>query len=227
VLPDADMAQLAHSVKWGIFYFAGQVCSAQSRLLVHRSVLDDVLDELRKVVNGLTVGPGIENNFLTPVISEHQLSRVESFVQGGLREGAHALTGGSRDRERPGYFMQPTLLTNVAPEMTVMQEEVFGPVLAICPFETIEEAIRIANGTPYGLCAGVYTKDIDRAHWIAARLQAGQVFVNQWFAGGIETPFGGVRQSGFGREKGQEAIFNYVRTKNVGVRIVAPKADGA
>lgn len=220
VLPDADLEQLAHSVKWGIFYFAGQVCSAQSRLLVHRSVYDRVLERLIKVVGDLSIGPGIENHFLTPVISATQLRRVEDLVQSGLEEGARAATGGGRVPGRKGWFMQPTLLTDVRPDMRVMQAEIFGPVLSICPFDTIEDAIRIANGTQYGLCAGVYTKDLDRAHWIAARLQAGQVYINQWFAGGIETPFGGVRQSGYGREKGQEAVNSYIRTKNVGCRIV-------
>jgi aldehyde dehydrogenase (NAD+) len=219
VLPDADLEQVAHSVKWGIFYFAGQVCSAQSRLLVHTSIYDQTVERLRKVVDALTVGPGINNNFLTPVISARQRDRVQSLVEAGLKEGARAVTEGGRVVGHKGYFVEPTLLTEVRPDMRVMQEEIFGPVLAICPYDTLEEAIRIANGTQYGLCAGVYTKNIDKAHWIASRLVAGQVYVNQWFAGGIETPFGGVRQSGFGREKGQEAINSYIRTKNVGVRI--------
>lgn len=226
VLADADLEQVAHSVKWGIFYFAGQVCSAQSRLLVHRSIFDRTVARLKQVVSGLTIGPGMDNHFLTPVISAQQLARVESLVASGIAAGATAVTGGGR-ADRPGYFMQPTLLADVTPDMRVMQEEIFGPVLCLCPFDTVEEAIRIANGTQYGLCAGIYTKDIDRAHWIAARLVAGQVFVNQWFAGGIETPFGGVRQSGFGREKGQEAVASYVRTKNVGIRIVDRDASRA
>lgn len=220
VLKDADLEQVAESVKWGIFYFAGQVCSAQSRLLVQRSIYEETVARLRAMVDGLTIGSGIENNFLTPLISAQQLHRVQTLVDSGLSQGAVATTGGHRVPGYEGHFMQPTLLTSVAPDMRVMQEEIFGPVLSICVFDTIEEAVRIANATAYGLCAGVYTKSLDTAHWIASRLVAGQVFVNQWFAGGIETPFGGTRQSGFGREKGQEALNNYVRTKNVGVRIV-------
>jgi acyl-CoA reductase-like NAD-dependent aldehyde dehydrogenase len=134
------------------------------------------------------------------------------------------VTGGAREPGLAGYFMQPTLLVNVRPEMRVMQEEIFGPVLSIYQYDSIEDAIRVANGTQYGLCAGIFTKDLDRAHSIARRLVAGQVYVNQWFAGGIETPFGGVRNSGYGREKGQEAVLSYIRTKNVGVRIVDPDA---
>ncbi|MGH8138855.1 MAG: aldehyde dehydrogenase family protein [Steroidobacteraceae bacterium] len=220
VLPDADLEQVAESVKWGIFYFAGQVCSAQSRLLVHRSIYDRTVARLKSVVDTLTMGPGLENHFLTPVISAQQLAHVQALVAVGLKEGAVAVTGGHRAPGYDGHYMQPTLLADVTPAMQVMREEIFGPVLSICIFDTIEEAIRIANGTRYGLCAGLYTKDLDKAHWIAARLVAGQVYVNQWFAGGIETPFGGVRESGFGREKGQEAINSYIRTKNVGVRIV-------
>lgn len=223
VLPDADLEQLAESVKWGIFYFAGQVCSAQSRLLVHRSIHARTLQRLQEVVAGLTIGPGVENHFLTPVISAQQLARVQELVDSGLAQGAKAATGGTRAAGAKGHLMQPTLLVDAAPAMRVMREEIFGPVLSICQFDTIEEAVRIANGTNFALCAGIYTKDLDAAQWLAARLVAGQVFVNQWFVGGVETPFGGSRQSGIGREKGQEAIHSYVRTKNVGMRIVAPR----
>ncbi|HEY6482985.1 MAG TPA: aldehyde dehydrogenase family protein [Steroidobacteraceae bacterium] len=223
VLPDADLEQVAESVKWGIFYFAGQVCSAQSRLLVHRSIHDRTVQRLRDVVAQLSIGPGVENHFLTPVICAQQLARVQELVSSGVAQGATAATGGSRAEGYPGYVMQPTLLVDAAPGMRVMREEIFGPVLSICVFDTLEEAVCIANGTNFGLCAGVYTKDLDKAHWLAARLVAGQVFINQWFVGGVETPFGGSRQSGIGREKGQEAIRSYIRTKNVGMRIVAPR----
>jgi aldehyde dehydrogenase (NAD+) len=222
VLDDADPEQVAQSVKSGIFFFAGQVCSAQSRLLVQRSVYEQTIRRLKRVVEGLSIGPGVDNNVLTPLISAQQFARVQSLIDSGIQEGAVALTGGSRALRENGHFMLPTLLVDAAPHMRVMQEEIFGPVLCICAFDTIEEAIRIANGTRYGLCAGIYTKDLDKAHRIAARLVAGQVYVNEWFAGGIETPFGGSRQSGFGREKGQEGLGNYLRTKNVGVRIVDP-----
>ncbi len=115
--------------------------------------------------------------------------------------------------------MQPTIFTGVRPDMAIAQDEVFGPVLAVLGFDEPEEAIEIANGTDYGLVAGVYTRDLETAHWTADRLSAGQVFVNEWFAGGVETPFGGTKRSGFGREKGQEALLNYVQTKNVAVKL--------
>ena len=115
--------------------------------------------------------------------------------------------------------MQPTVFTGVTPDMTIAQEEIFGPVIAVLPFDDDEEAIQIANGTDFGLVAGVYTKDLDRAHQTADRLSAGQIFVNEWFAGGVETPFGGTKRSGYGREKGQEALLNYVQTKNVAIKL--------
>ena len=223
VLPDADIEQIVHSVKWGIFYFAGQVCSAQSRLLVPKGRKGEIIDRLSELAGSLSLGPGIDNHFLTPVISARQLERVQELVDSGLKAGAKAAVGGRRSADFAGHFMQPTLLVDAKPEMRIMQEEIFGPVLAVYEYESLEDAIRVANGTKYGLCAGVYTKDLDKAHWLATRLMAGQVYVNQWFAGGIETPFGGVRQSGYGREKGQEAVHSYIRTKNVGVRIAEPK----
>ena len=227
VLPDADIEQIVHSVKWGIFYFAGQVCSAQSRLLVPRGRKGEIIDRLSELASGLSVGPGIDNHFLTPVISAKQLERVQELVDSGLSAGAKAAVGGQRAKDLAGYFMQPTLLVDAKPEMRIMQEEIFGPVLSIYEYDSLDDAVRVANGTSYGLCAGIYTKDLDKAHWLATRLQAGQVYVNQWFAGGIETPFGGVRQSGYGREKGQEAVQSYLRTKNVGIRIAEPKSPPA
>jgi acyl-CoA reductase-like NAD-dependent aldehyde dehydrogenase len=184
-------------------------------LLVHRSIYAQTVNRLKRLADDLSIGPGLENHFLTPLISASQFDRVQALIDSGLKEGAVAVTGGARASAHQGHFMLPTVLADAAPHMRVMQEEIFGPVLTVCAFDTIEDAIRIANGTRYGLCAGIYTKSLDSAHRIAARLVAGQVFVNEWFAGGIETPFGGVRHSGFGREKGQEAIGNYVRTKNV------------
>jgi aldehyde dehydrogenase (NAD+) len=172
------------------------------------------------MVDTLTIGSPLDNCDISPVISAGQLQRIDGMVQKALAEGAAAFRGGGIATDLPGHFFRPTLLTGVTPDMTIMQEEVFGPVLCICPFDDEAEAVRIANGTSYGLAAGIFTKHLDRAHRVAARLQAGQVYVNKWFAGGIETPFGGVKQSGFGREKGIEGVQNYYRTKNVGCVIV-------
>jgi aldehyde dehydrogenase (NAD+) len=119
----------------------------------------------------------------------------------------------------PGAFLEPTVLSNVTPDMTIANEEVFGPVLSVLKFDSDEEAIRIANGTPYGLVGGVFTKDIDKATKAAQKIRAGQVFINEWYAGGVETPFGGYGKSGYGREKGREALWNYVQTKNVAIKL--------
>lgn len=219
VFADADREQLLASVKSGIFFNAGQVCSAMSRLLVQREVYEEVVAAVTELAEGLSVGIGADNPDLTPVISARQLGGIEALCQRAVDEGARLATGGSAMAGRAGFFMQPTVFRDVEPSMCIAQEEVFGPVLAIIPFDTEEEAIAIANGTEFGLVAGVFTQDISRAMRCARRLKSGQVFVNEWYAGGIETPFGGVGLSGFGREKGQEALYSYVRTKNVGIRV--------
>ena len=219
VYPDADLDQAVASTATGIFSNAGQICSAASRLLVHRSVHDAVVDRLVAHANNLSIGPGIEEHDLTPLISAPQLDRVEAYCLAGAQAGAVAATGGRRIADQAGHFMQPTIFTGVAPDMTIAREEIFGPVLSVMTFDEPAEAIAIANSTDYGLVAGVYTQDLALAHWSAERLVAGQVFVNEWFAGGVETPFGGTKRSGYGREKGQEALLNYVQTKNVAIRL--------
>ncbi|MGE4406240.1 aldehyde dehydrogenase family protein [Pseudomonas sp.] len=216
---DADLEQLLASVKSGIFFNAGQVCSAMSRLLVQREIYEQTVEAVVRLAEGLSVGLGQDNPELTPVISASQLGGIEAICRRAIDEGAVAATGGEAFSDRAGHFMRPTVFRDVSPEMSIAQDEVFGPVLAVIPFDTEEQAIAIANGTLFGLVAGVFTQDINRAMRCTRRLRAGQVFVNEWYAGGIETPFGGVGLSGFGREKGQEALFSYVRTKNVAIRV--------
>ncbi len=222
VYDDADLDLLVESIRWGIFSNAGQVCSAMSRLIVPARLHDEVVDRVVSVARDLHVGAGIDDAELTPVVSQGQLARVAGFAERALASGAAAALGG-RVLDRPGWFMSPSVLVDVDPASEMAREEVFGPVLSVLRADTTDEAIRIANGTDYGLVAGVFTRDLDRALWTADRLVAGQVFVNEWFAGGIETPFGGVKRSGFGREKGQEALRNYVTTKNVAVRVADPR----
>ncbi|MEM7343124.1 MAG: aldehyde dehydrogenase family protein, partial [Chloroflexota bacterium] len=217
VFPDADFANLAESTKWGIFMNSGQVCSAMSRLVVHRSAMNEVAETLADMANSLTMGHGIEGHFVTPLISDGQLSRVAGYVETGKSEGELVIGGSTAERD--GYFMQPTIFQNVPAGATIDQEEIFGPVLSLIPFEDEEEAIAIANGTDYGLVAGVFTQNLDRAMRCARDIRAGQIFINEWYAGGVETPFGGYKKSGFGREKGVEAMFNYVQTKNIAVKI--------
>lgn len=219
VFADADLDQVADSAAAGIFKHAGQICSAGSRLIVHRSIYDEVVTRMVAKAEALSVGPGIEGAEMGPLISERQLNNVEALCQVGVDEGARLATGGKRVAGLDGFFMAPTVFADVTPTMRIAQEEFFGPVVVILPFDETEEAIEIANGTDYGLAAGLYTKDLSLAHKVAHRLVAGQVYVNQWWAGGIETPFGGMKRSGYGREKGQEALLGYVQTKNIGIKL--------
>lgn len=218
---DADVDQAINSTASGIFSHAGQVCSAQSRLIVPTKLKDQVVEKMAAKANSLSIGPGIDGHDLTPVISRGQAEKIEGMCLAAAQAGAKAVAGGRRRDDMAGHFIEPTVFANVSPDMTIAREEVFGPVLAVLTYDDVEEAIALANGTDYGLCAGVYTRDLNTAHWAADRLSAGQVFVNEWFAGGIETPFGGTKRSGYGREKGQEALQNYVQTKNVGIRVTS------
>jgi len=219
IFKDADIDQAVNSTASGIFTHAGQVCSAQSRLIIPAALQDQVIEKLAAKADSLSIGPGINGHDITPVISAQQADKIDGMCKVALQAGAEAASGGGKQEGMDGHFIQPTIFANVTADMTIAQEEVFGPVLSVLTYEDPEEAIALANGTDYGLCAGLYTKDLATAHWAADQLVAGQVFVNEWFAGGIETPFGGTKRSGYGREKGQEALLNYVQTKNVGIRI--------
>lgn len=219
VYKDADIDETATSAAIGIFANAGQVCSAGSRLIVHRSVHDEVVEKMVKWVEKTSQGPGMEGHFFTPLISAAQRDKAEAFAMAAVQAGAKAAVGGRRNADLPGFYMNPTILTGVTADMDVNCSEVFGPVLAVLSFDEPEEALAIANGTDYGLAAGVYTRDLKLAHWTADRLEAGTVFVNKWFVGGNETPFGGFKKSGYGREKGVEAMANYCQTRNIGIKL--------
>ena len=219
---DADFQAFENDVRWGIYFNAGQVCSAMSRVIVHESVHDTLVERLVGVARGLKVGPGINRPefgaTMGAMVSDAQRDRAANMVQNAVAEGATLATGG-RKMNIPGAYLEPTILTDVTPDMAIANDEVFGPVLSVLKFRNDDEAIRIANGTPYGLVGGVFTRDLDRATTAAHKLRAGQVFVNEWYAGGVETPFGGYGKSGYGREKGREALWNYVQTKNVAIKL--------
>lgn len=219
VYADADLDRAAKAAARGIFHHAGQICSAASRLIVHRSIYSAFLAKMKEEGERRSVGPGADGNDMGPLISSRQLQKVEDLCRVGVEEGATLVIGGHRAQNSAGYFMKPTIFANVTPDMRIAREEFFGPVVAVLPFDTPEEAVAIANNTDYGLAAGVFTRDLRLAHWTADRLVAGQVYVNEWWAGGVETPFGGAKRSGYGREKGQEALLGYVQTKNVGIRL--------
>lgn len=220
VFEDADLDTVVDDVRRGTFYNAGQVCSALARLVVHRSIHDEVVAKVVAMAESLRVDSGIvlgdPGASMAALISAGQRDKVEAMCRRARQDGATIATGGTR-RDRAGYFFAPTVITDVTPDLEIAQHEVFGPVLAVIPFETEDEAIAIANGTQYGLVAGVYTADVHRAMHASRELWAGQVFVNEWFAGSVATPFGGYGKSGYGREKGRQAISNYVQTKNIAV----------
>lgn len=219
---DADLEAFENDIRWGIFFNAGQVCSAMSRVIVHESRHDELVERASKVAQSLTVRPGAESpEFganMGAMVSEGQRDRAVSMVSRAQEQGASVVTGG-RVLNRAGAFLEPTVLSGVTGDMEIAQQEVFGPVLSVLRFGSDDEAISIANGTDYGLVGGVFTRDTDRAMRAARDVRAGQVFVNEWYAGGVETPFGGYGKSGYGREKGREALWNYVQTKNIAIKL--------
>lgn len=221
VMPDADLDVVMESVRWGIFYNAGQVCSAMSRLIAHADVHDELVERSAALAQSLSVGPGIERREfganMGAMISDGQRDRAENLCRNAERGGAKLVTGGHR-LNQPGSFLAPTVFSDVSSDMEIAQTEVFGPVLTVLKTTSEAEAIEIANGTDYGLVGGIFTADIDAAHRAARQIRAGQIFINEWFAGGVETPFGGYGKSGYGREKGREALWNYVQTKNIAYR---------
>jgi acyl-CoA reductase-like NAD-dependent aldehyde dehydrogenase len=222
VLADADLDAAVDGPLKAIYTNAGQVCSAGSRLVVERSLHAAMLDKLVKSSLQFRYGHGLENPDLGPLISPEQLNAVSCCINEARQRGIEVLTGGtSRQVEglEGGWFYPATILDVVDAADSTVQEEIFGPVLTVQVVDSPEEALVAANGTKYGLAAGIYTRDITRAFQIARDIEAGQIFINQYFAGGVETPFGGVKQSGFGREKGLAALQNYYRIKCITTRI--------
>lgn len=221
VFPDADLEEAARWIDRAIFTNAGQVCSAADRVVVHESVHDELVDRLVARAEDYDLGPGLDDPGMGPLASVDQLEKVTGYVDVGREEGATVVTGGGTP-DGDGYFVEPTIFTDVEPEMRVAQEEIFGPVLTVLSFEDDERALEIANDVDYGLVGGVFTSDVKRAHRFARGLEAGNVYVNKWFGDTNQTPFGGYKHSGIGREKGLEALDSYLQTKNVAINL----ADG-
>ena len=216
VFPDADLDAAAEWIATGIFTNVGQICSAADRVLVHESVHDGLVDRLVEIVDGYTVGPGFEDPDIGPLVSRAQYEKVSEYLEVGRSEGATVRVGGET-MDRRGYFVEPTIFTDVDRADRIACEEIFGPVLSTLTFSETSEAVSIANGVEYGLVAGVFTNDLTRAHRLTRELEAGNVYVNKWFGDTNQTPFGGYKQSGMGREKGLEALDSYLQTKNIAI----------
>jgi aldehyde dehydrogenase (NAD+) len=221
VFADADMELAAKGSIRAFVSNAGQVCSSGSRCLVDRSIHDAFVRKLSTELENVKLG-GQESGALGPITTEAQFNRVLSYFDLAREEGLTALRGGNlpeRDELKEGWYVAPTIYAGVRYDMRIAREEIFGPVLCVIPFADEEEAVRMANDTDYGLVAGIWTRDLSRAHRVASRLEAGQIFVNEYFAGVVETPFGGFKQSGIGREKGIEALHHYTQLKCVTVAL--------
>ncbi len=198
-----------------IFFNHGQCCVAGSRLFVQRDRFAEVVDGVAEIAKSIKLGSGLDpTTQMGPLVSDEQFRRVTGFLESGRSDGATALAGGGRYGDR-GYFVEPTVLTNVRPDMKVVREEIFGPVVVASPFDSIEEIAAQANDSEYGLGAGIWTKDISKAHALAKKLRAGTVWINCYNVFDASLPFGGYKQSGWGREMGHEVLNNYTEVKAV------------
>jgi acyl-CoA reductase-like NAD-dependent aldehyde dehydrogenase len=218
VFADADVDLAAATAASAIFFYSGQLCSAGSRLMIQRDIHDEVVEAVVGEADKLHMGPGLdEQTTLGPLVSDEQLSRVTGYVEQSVKDGADVAVGGKRASGdySNGYFHEPTVLVDVPDEMTVAQEEVFGPVLVTQPFDDIDELARRANNTPMGLAAGVWTQDVQKAHTVAAAIQAGTVWVNCYNLFDAAVPWGGFKHSGHGRDSGHEGIEKFLQTKAV------------
>src|SRR5580693_2672173 len=209
--PDDAVAGAANA----IFFNHGQCCVAGSRLFVQESRFDEVIEGVSEIAKSIKLGPGMNaDTQMGPLVSDEQLRRVTGFLESGKEDGATALTGGSRWGDT-GYFVEPTVLTNTRPDMKVVREEIFGPVVVAAPFQSLDEIARVANDSPYGLGAGIWTNDISKAHALAKKIRAGTVWINCYNIFDAALPFGGYKQSGWGREMGHEALEAYTEVKAV------------
>jgi aldehyde dehydrogenase (NAD+) len=223
VFADADIEEAVKGALIGVFFNQGEVCCAGTRLFVQDKLHDEFASTLAKAASGMKQGPGLEPGVqVGPLVSEEQLARVTGYLEVGKKEGAKPLTGGERNTSpglEKGYFVKPTVFTGVRNDMRIAQEEIFGPVVSVLPFKDENDAVFQGNSTFYGLAAGVWTKDVSKAHRVARAIRAGTVWVNCYNVFDAVSPFGGYKQSGYGRELGRHALDLYTQVKSVWLKI--------
>jgi phenylacetaldehyde dehydrogenase len=220
VLADADLETAIAGAANSIFFNHGQCCAAGSRLFVQEKVFDKVAEGVSEVASKMKLGPGLDpSTEMGPLVSSDQVERVTGYLEAGVSEGARALTGGKRRGDK-GYFVEPTVFVDTKPEMKICAEEIFGPVVTATPFKDMDDAlVAAANNTVYGLASGIWTKDVSKAHMLASKLKAGTVWINCYNIFDAALPFGGYKQSGWGREMGHEVLKNYLETKSVCINL--------
>ena len=215
VLPDADVKTAIGGASQAIFFNAGQVCVAGSRLYVHSKLFDQVVEGVSAAAQGMKLGPGLANDTqMGPLVSKEQQDRVMNYIESGRAQGASVLTGGDAPSGK-GYYVEPTVMADIKPDMRVVREEIFGPVLVAQRFDELDEIAAIANDTPYGLAASIWSNDLSAVHRLVPKIKAGTVWVNCHGMVDANLPFGGYKQSGFGREHGRAAMDMYTETKSV------------